>query len=110
MGDPSDSLSPNKAQSNQNTAAMATKNKKRRYLSVASNDGTSPKKTAVTQLVPNPFDPRTSGPPLPVPLDKGSPENLSVASNDGTSPKKTKAAMMTSPECPVCLEVPRVGS
>ena len=79
---------------------MATKNKKRRYLSVASNDGTSPKKTAVTQLVPNPFDPRTSGPPLPVPLDKGSPENLSVASKEGNSPKKTKAAMMTSLECP----------
>ena len=28
---------------------------------------------AATHLVPNPFDPRTSGPPLPVPLDKRSP-------------------------------------
>ena len=30
--------------------------------------------TAVTHLVPNPFDPRTSGPPLPVPMDKWSPK------------------------------------
>ena len=28
---------------------------------------------AATHLVPNPFDPRTSGPQLPVPLDKQSP-------------------------------------
>ena len=30
---------------------------------------------AATHLVPNPFDPRASGPPLPVPLDKRSPLN-----------------------------------
>ena len=35
---------------------------------------------------------------------------LSVGSNDGTSPEKTKATIMTSLECPVCLEVPRVGT
>ena len=28
---------------------------------------------AATHLVPNPFDPQTSGPPLPVPMDKWSP-------------------------------------
>ena len=40
---------------------------------------------AVTQLVPSPFDPRTSGPPLPVPLpvplDKQSPKNWSPRTN-----------------------------
>ena len=38
------------AQSYQNTAAMATRNKKRRHLSVASNDGTSPKKTKTAMM------------------------------------------------------------
>ena len=30
--------------------------------------------TTATHLVPSPIDPRTSGPPLPVPLDKWSPK------------------------------------
>ena len=33
-----------------------------------------------------------------------------MASNNGTSPKNTRAAMKTSLECPVCLEMPRVGT
>ena len=35
-----------------------------------SNKATYKHFQAATHLVPNPFDPRTSGPPLPVPLDK----------------------------------------
>ena len=36
---------------------------------------------AATHLVPNPFDPRTSGPPLPVPMDKWSPKIWSPWTN-----------------------------
>ena len=36
---------------------------------------------AETHLVPNAFGPRTSGPPLPVPLDKRSPINWSLWTN-----------------------------
>ena len=36
---------------------------------------------AATHLVPNPFGPRTSGPPLPVPLDKWSPKIRSPWTN-----------------------------
>ena len=36
---------------------------------------------AATHLVPNPFGPRTSGPPLPVPMDKWSPKIRSPWTN-----------------------------
>ena len=36
---------------------------------------------AATHLVPNPFGPRTSGPPLPVPMDKWSPNIWSPWTN-----------------------------
>ena len=39
------------------------------------------KKTAATHLVPNPFGPWTSGPPLPVPMDKCSPKIRSPWTN-----------------------------
>ena len=35
----------------------------------------------MTHLVPNPFDPQTSGPPLPVPMDKWSPKIWSFWTN-----------------------------
>ena len=37
-------------------------------------------------------------------------KTAAMASNNGTSSKKTRAAMMTSLECPVCQEMPRVGT
>lgn len=36
---------------------------------------------AATHLVPNPFDPQTSGPPLPVPLDEFGPQGQMVPQN-----------------------------
>ena len=36
--------------------------------------------------------------------------NPVISSSSETNPKKIKTAFMTSLECPVCLEVPRVGA
>ena len=38
------------------------------------------------------------------------PSDVASTSNQQKSPKKTKSAMMISLECPVCLEVPRIGA
>ena len=54
-----------------------------------SNKATYKHFQAATHLVPNPFDPRTSGPPLPVPMDKWSPNIWSPWTNgpqDNLSP------------------------